>query len=124
MKKTPKTNIHIGISAYLMAINQHRAKAFTKKEQREICDTLWNALNMLQSLNEPVDPMILDNALANLLAYIVSNGKNNITEKFNHLGSIVLKTRLTLELAEQTPLAEVLDYIHNKKKHPLTGILK
>lgn len=112
------------IAAYLLELNQDRENAFTKKEQREISDTLWNALNMLQSLKEPIDTMILDNALANLLAFIVSNGKNNITEKFNHLGGIVLKTRLILELSEQTPLAEVLDYYYKKKKHPLTGLLK
>lgn len=116
--------MYIGIAAYILGLNQDREKAFTKKENAEIREAMCNAFNMLQGIEEPIDTMILDNALANLLAYIVSNGKENKAEKFNHLSRIVLKTRLILEMVEQTPLAEVLDYIHKKKKHPLTNIMR
>ena len=118
MKKIPKTNIHIGITEYLLALD------INKKDRDKVRETLMNSLNMLFSLKEPVDPLILDNVLANLLAYIVSNGKDNEAEKFNHLSRVVLKTKLILEMVEQTPLATVLDYIHKKRKHPLTNAMR
>lgn len=118
-----KTYIHAGIAAYLLTLNHKGEKALTKEEQQKTRDTLWASLNMLFSIKEPIDPVVLDNALANLLAYIVSNGKESYAEKTRHLSCIVLKTRLILEMVSQPPLAEVLDYIHGKKKHPLINTL-
>lgn len=118
-----KTDIHLAIAAYMLMLNHDRKTAFTKEEQRDTRNVLLNSLNMLLSLKEPIEPDILDNALANLLAYIVTNGKSSYAEKCNHLSNIVLKTRLVIEMVEQPPLADVLDYIYGKKKHPLINIL-
>ena len=112
MKNLSKTDIHIGIAAYLLELNREKEEPLTKEDQNKIREVMQNSLNMLQGLKEPIEPIILDNTLANLLAYIVSNGKGSEVEKINHLSRIVLKTRLILEMVEQTPVAQVLGYIH------------
>lgn len=116
--------MHIAIAAYVLKLNHEGEKALTKEERRKICDAMWSSLSMLDGIKEPIEPQILDNALANLLAYIVSNGKETYAEKTRHLSNIVLKTRFILEMVEQTPLAEVLDMIYDKKNHPFTRIFK
>ena len=119
-----KTDMHIAIAAYVLKLNHEGEKALTKEERHKIREAMWSSLNMLDSIKEPIEPQILDNALANLLAYIVSNGKSSYVEKCNHLSRIVMKTRCILEMVEQTPLAEVLDMIYDKKNHPFTRIFK
>lgn len=116
--------MHLAIASYVLRLNHEGEKALSKEEQRKICDAMWSSLNMLSGIKEPIEPQILDNALANLLAYIVSNGKETYAEKTRHLSNIVMRTRFILEMVEQTPLAEVLDYIHKKKKHPVIGLFK
>lgn len=119
-----KTEIYLGLAAYILKLNNSGTKPLTKEDKKGIHDAMKAALLMLDAVPEPIDPFILDNALANLLAYIVSNGKSTFAEKVNHLSGIVLRTRLVLEMVEQTPLAEILDMIHDKKNHPFTRILR
>lgn len=118
-----KTEIYIALAAYILRLNHSGKEPLTKEERRDIHEAMKAALLMLNNIPEPIEPLHLDNALANLLAYVVSNGKNTYTEKCNHLSNIVLRTRLILEMVEQTPVAEVLDMIRDKKNHPFTRIL-
>ena len=119
-----KTEIYIALAAYILRLNHSGKEPLTKEERRDIHEAMKAALLMLNSIPEPIEPIRLDNALANLLAYIVSNGKNTYAEKVNHLSNIVLKARLCLEMVDKTPIAEVLDMVYNKKNHPFTRILK
>lgn len=119
-----KTDIYVCVAAYIMRLNHEGKKPLTKEERREIRHAMRTALLMLDVIHEPIDQKVLDNALANLLAYIVSNGKSTYAEKCNHLSDIVLRTRTILEMVDQTPVAEVLDLIHDKKSHPFTRIFK
>lgn len=119
-----KTDMHIAIASYLLNLKHGQKNAFSKKDEEDIQQALFAALCMLDSIPEPIDGNNLANALANLLACIVSNGKETFAEKCNHLSHIVMKTRLILEMVEQPPLAEVLDYIHDKRKHPLIRLFK
>lgn len=119
-----KSSINAGVAAYLLQLDHEGKTALSKEEKREIREAVLNGLNMLLSLREPVDPFILDNALANLLAYIVSNGAKTRTEKKERLSCVMIKAQVILAMVEQPPLAEVLDYIHGKKNHPLTRIIK
>lgn len=119
-----KTEIYIALTAYILRLNHSGKEPLTKKKRKDIHEAMKAALLMLNNIPEPIDPLNLDNALANLLAYIVSNGKSTYAEKVNHLSNIVLKTRLCLEMVDKTPIAEVLDMIHDKKNHPFTRILK
>lgn len=114
-----KTDIHLGIASYILTLKNGSKEPLSKKEEEDIQKSLFASLSMLDAIPEPIDEKHLANAIANLLAYIVSNGKSTYTEKCNHLSDIVLRTRLVLEMEEQPPVAEVLDYIHEKKKHPL-----
>ena len=119
-----KTDIYLGLAAYILNLNHKGEKPLSKNERKEIHQAMKAALLMLNSIPEPIDPKILANALANLLAYIVSNGKSTYAEKVNHLSDIVKRTRIILEMVEQTPIAEVLDMVHDKKNHPFIRIFK
>lgn len=117
-----KTEIYLGLAAYILKLNKSGKHPLTKEERKGIYDAMKAALLMLNAVPEPIDPFILDNALANLLAYIVSNGKGTYAEKVRHLSNIVLKTHVCLQMTDRTPIAEVLDMIHDKKNHPFTRI--
>ena len=119
-----KTDIYLAITAYILKLNHEGEKPLKKEERKEIHQAMKAALLMLDSIQEPIDQKTLANALANLLAYIVSNGKSTYAEKVNHLSNIVIRTRVILEMVEQTPVAEVLDMVHDKKNHPFTRIFK
>lgn len=119
-----KTDIYLGVAAYVLKLNHEGEKPLKKDERKEIEHAMKAALLMLDAVPEPIELKVLDNALANLLAYIVSNGKETYAEKCNHLSDIVLRTRLVLEMVEQTPVAEILDMVHDKKNHPFTRIFK
>ena len=119
-----KTDIYLGVAAYVLKLNHEGEKPLKKDERKEIEHAMKAALLMLDAVPEPIERKVLDNALANLLAYIVSNGKETYAEKCNHLSDIVLRTRLVLEMVEQTPVAEILDMVHDKKNHPFTRIFK
>lgn len=119
-----RTDLNLGLAAYLIRLNHDGKGQLTKKERREIHQAMRTALLMLNEIPEPIEGKDLDNALANLLAYIVSNGKSTYTEKCNHLSNIVLRTRIILEMVEQTPVAEILDMVHYKKNLPFIRILK
>lgn len=119
-----KTDIYLGVAAYILKLNHEGEKPLKKAERKEIEHAMKAALLMLDAIPEPIEEKDLSNALANLLAYIVSNGKGTYTEKCNHLSDIVLRTRFILKLVEQTPVAEVLDLVHGKKNHPFTRIFK
>lgn len=119
-----KTDIYLGLAAYILKLNHEGEKPLKKEERNEIHQAMKTALLMLDSIREPIEPKILANALANLLAYVVSNGKSTYAEKVNHLSNIVERTRIILEMVEQSPIAEVLDMVHDKKNHPFTRILK
>lgn len=119
-----KTDMHLAIASYILNLKDGQKNAFSKKDEEDIRQVLFTSLCMLDSITEPIDENLLANALANLLAYLVSNGKETYTEECNHLSNIVLKTRLILEMVKQPPLAEVLDYIHDKRKHPLIRLFK
>ena len=119
-----RTDISIALAAYIIRLNHSGKAPLTKEERDEIRKAMRTALLMLNEIPEPIEGKDLDNALANLLAYIVSNGKSTYAEKVNHLSNIVLRTRIILEMVEQTPIAEVLDLVHDKKNHPFTRIFK
>lgn len=119
-----KTDIYLGIAAYILKLNQEGEKPLSKELRKEIQQSMKAALLMLDSIHEPIEPKTMANALANVLAYVVSNGKSTYAEKVNHLSDIVLRTRSILEIVEQTPVAEVLDMVHDKKNHPFTRIFK
>lgn len=119
-----KTDIYLALTAYILKLNHEGEKPLSKEERKDIHHAMKAALLMLDSIPEPIDQKILANALANLLAYIVSNGKSTYAEKVNHLSDIVKRTRVILEMVEQTPIAEVLDMVHDKKNHPFTRIFK
>lgn len=119
-----RTDLNLALAAYLIGLNHSGKEPLNKKEKREIHRAMRTALLMLNEIPEPIEGKELDNALANLLAYIVSNGKSTYVEKINHLSDIVLRTRLILEMVEQTPIAAVLDIVHDKKNHPFTRIFK
>ena len=119
-----KTDIYLALTAYILKLNHEGEKPLSKEERKDIHHAMKAALLMLDSIPEPIDQKILANALANLLAYIVSNGKSTYAEKVNHLSNIVKRTRIILEMVEQTPIAEVLDMVHDKKNHPFTRIFK
>ena len=119
-----RTDISIALAAYIIRLNHSGKAPLTKEERDEIRKAMRTALLMLNEIPEPIEGKDLDNALANLLAYIVSNGKSTYAEKVNHLANIVLRTRIILEMVEQTPIAEVLDLVHDKKNHPFTRIFK
>ena len=119
-----RTDINLALAAYMIRLNHEGEKPLKKTEKREIHQAMRTALLMLDSIPEPIEGKELDNAVANLLAYLVSNGKSTFAEKVNHLSGIVLRTRLILEMVEQTPVAAVLDMVHDKKNHPFTRIFK
>lgn len=119
-----RTDLNLALAAYLIGLNHGAKEPLTRVERREIHQAMRTALLMLNEIPEPIEPKNLDNALANLLAYVVSNGKSTFAEKVNHLSGIVLRTRLILEMVEQTPIAEILDIAHDKKNHPFTRIFK
>lgn len=118
-----KSQLNAAIAVYIILLNHGGKKPLTMEEQRSIRKAMKTALFMLNSINEPIDENDLDNALANLIAYIVSNGKSTYAEHVKHLSRIVVKTRAILEMVKQPPLAEVLDYVYGKKKHPLTNLV-
>lgn len=119
-----KTDIYLGIAAYILKLNHEGEKPLKKEVRKEIQQSMKAALLMLDAIPEPIEPKTMANALANILAYIVSNGKSTYAEKVNHLSDIVLRTRSILEIVDQTPVAEVLDMVHDKKNHPFTRIFK
>lgn len=119
-----KTEIYLALAAYILRLDHEGKEPLKDEERRMIRQSMKTALLMLNSIPEPIDQKELANALANLLAYIVSNGKSTYAEKVNHLSDIVLRTRTILEMVEQTPVAEVLDLVHDKKNHPFTRIFK
>lgn len=119
-----KSQLNAALAVYILLLNHGGKKPLTKEEQQSIRKAMKTALFMLDSIQEPIDENDLDNALANLLAYIVSNGKKTYAEHVKHLSCIVVKTRTILEMVEKTPIAEVLDYVYGKKKHPLTELVR
>ena len=119
-----KTDIYLGIAAYILKLNHEGEKPLSKEVRKEIQQSMKAALLMLDSIPEPIEPKTMANALANILAYVVSNGKSTYAEKVNHLSDIVLRTRSIIEIVDQTPVAEVLDMVHDKKNHPFTRIFK
>ena len=119
-----KTDIYLGIAAYILKLNHEGEKPLSKELRKEIPQSMKTALLMLDSIPEPIEPKTMANALANILAYVVSNGKSTYAEKVNHLSDIVLRTRSILEIVDHTPVAEVLDMVHDKKNHPFTRIFK
>ena len=119
-----KTDIYLGIAAYILKLNHEGEKPLSKELRKEIQQSMKAALLMLDSIPEPIEPKTMANALANILAYVVSNGKSTYAEKVNHLSDIVLRTRSIIEIVDQTPVAEVLDMVHDKKNHPFTRIFK
>lgn len=121
MKKSP---LNAALAVYILLLNHGGKKPLSKVEQQSIRKAMKTALFMLDSIQEPIEGNDLDNALANLLAYIVSNGKTTYAEQVKHLSRIVVKTRTILEMVEQTPVASVLDLVYGKKKHPLTNLVR
>ena len=119
-----KSQMNTALAVYILLLNHGGKKPLTKEEQRSIRKAMKTALFMLESIQEPIDENDLDNALANLLAYVVSNGKSTFAEYVKHLSRVVVKTRTILEMVDKTPLAEVLDYVYGKKKHPLTNLVR
>ena len=119
-----KTEIYLGIAAYILQLDNEGEKPLRKAERKEIRQAMKTALLMVDTIPEPIEPKVLANALANLLAYVVSNGKSTYAEKVNHLSDIVLRTRTILEMVDQTPVAEVLDMVHDKKNHPFLRVFR
>lgn len=116
--------MYLALAAYILRLDNSGAKPLTKEERKKIREAMKAALLMLNSIPEPIGTLELDNALANLLAYIVSNGKSTYAEKVNHLSNIVMKTRACLEIPDKTPIAEVLDMVYDKKTHPFMRVFR
>lgn len=119
-----KTDMHLAIASYILNLKHGQKNVFSKKEEEDIRQSLFASLCMLESIPEPIDENILSNALANLLVYIVSNGKTTKEEAQLNLENIMIKVALIFEMVEQPPLAEVLDYAYNKRSHPLIRLFK
>ena len=114
--KSKKLSKREAINEYVKCLElQCSGKFFTKEELRRMKQSLGMAVNMLTSLPDEVDVHAMNIALALLVAYIASNGKDEFDDKISQLSTIGTYIRYIIH-SDKNPLSRVLDLMHGKEK--------
>lgn len=121
-----KSEINAAIASYALWLNSPKEaeNRLDKQELLTLTSSLRVSMAMVDALPDEVDSHILDVALANLLAFVVSNGKSTYAESVNHLSMVVKYTDIILELSPKTPIARVMDYIMGKEQSLLVKLVQ